>query len=63
MQYGYTLALGAAEITMIDLVNGYMHLSAQGKPAKIDPILEIKGRDGTLIYQKKVVMQPEVMKP
>ncbi|NCO97876.1 hypothetical protein GW864_01700 [bacterium] len=48
---------------MLDLANGYMHLSAQGKPAKIDPILEIKGRDGTLIYQKKVVMQKEIVKP
>ncbi|PJA48428.1 MAG: hypothetical protein CO170_02740 [candidate division SR1 bacterium CG_4_9_14_3_um_filter_40_9] len=63
VQYGYTIALGAAEITMLDLANGYMHLSAQGKPAKIDPILEIKGRDGTLIYQKKVVMQKEIVKP
>jgi membrane carboxypeptidase/penicillin-binding protein PbpC len=42
VEYGYTIALGAAEITMLDLANGYMHLSAQGKPAKIDPILEIR---------------------
>jgi len=48
---------------MLELVNGYMHLSAQGKPAKINPILEIKGRDGSIIYQKKVEMQKEVMKP
>lgn len=63
VQYWYTLALGAAEITMLELANGYMHLSAQGKPAKVDPILEIKGRDGTIVYQKKVVMQKEVVKP
>lgn len=63
IQYGYTIALWAAELTMLELVNWYMHLSAQGKPAAIEPILEIRGQDGSLVYQKKVVMQPEVIKP
>jgi hypothetical protein len=48
---------------MLDLANGYMHLSAQGKPAKINPILEIRSRDGSLVYQKNVEMQKQVVKP
>lgn len=61
-KYGYTLALGAAEVSMLDLANAYMHLSTT-TPGLINPILEIRARDGSLIYQKEVVKQPEVVKP
>jgi membrane peptidoglycan carboxypeptidase len=62
VEYGYTLALGAAEVTMLDLANAYAHLSTT-QPAVINPILEIRSRDGSLIYQKTPVQQPEVIKP
>lgn len=61
IQYGYTLALGAAEITMLEETNAYMHLSNPTGPAKIDPILEIRSRDGSLVYQKTVQKQPQVI--
>lgn len=53
-EYGYPLTLGAGEITMLELATAYSHLSAQGEPAEIDPILEVKARDGSLLYQKEV---------
>lgn len=62
IEYGYTLALWAAEITMMELANAYMHLSIS-KPAEINPILEIRSRDGSLIYQKEVEKQQEVIPP
>lgn len=60
IEYGYTLALGAGEVTMLELANAYMHLSTN-KPALINPILEIRSRDGSLIYQKEPQQQEEVI--
>ena len=63
IEYGYTLALGAAEVSMLELTNAYSHLSTD-TPAVINPILEIRARDGSLIYQRTwEVAQPEVIKP
>lgn len=60
VEYGYTLALGAAEVTMLDLANAYTHLSTN-QPSEINPILEIRSRDGSLIYQKEEKKQKEVI--
>ncbi|AHB40930.1 hypothetical protein P148_SR1C00001G0116 [candidate division SR1 bacterium RAAC1_SR1_1] len=60
VEYGYTLALGAAEVTMLDLANAYAHLSTN-QPAEINPILEIRSRDGSLIYQREDKKQEEVI--
>lgn len=60
-EYGYPLALGAGEVKMLELANAYMHLSALGKPAKIDPILEIRSNDGSILYQKKIEIQKQVI--
>jgi len=60
VEYWYTLALGAAEITMIDLANAYAHLSTN-QPSEINPILEIRSRDWSLIYQKEDKKQKEVI--
>jgi membrane carboxypeptidase/penicillin-binding protein len=57
------LALGAAEIPMIELANAYAHLSTD-TPGVINPILEITDRDGSIIYQKTgQTNQPEVINP
>lgn len=60
VEYWYTLALWAAEVTMLDLANAYEHLSTK-EPAEINPILEIRSRDGSLIYQKEEKKQKEVI--
>lgn len=58
--YWYTLALWAWEMPMIELANAYMHLSTP-TPGVINPILEIKSRDGSLIYQKDDKKQEQVI--
>lgn len=59
--YSYPLAIGAGEVPMIEMTNAYMHLSAMGKPAEINPILEIRASDGTLLYKKQVKTQKQVI--
>ncbi len=59
--YGYPLAIGSAEIPMLDLVTAYTHLSAGGKPAKINPILEITTSDGSILYKKEIALAQQVI--
>jgi penicillin-binding protein 1A len=59
--YWYPLAIGAAEMKMMDLTNAYMHLSAMWTPAKINPILEIRWPNNNLLYKKEVEMQEKVI--
>jgi penicillin-binding protein 1A len=59
--YWYPLAIGAWELKMLELANGYMHLSAMWRPAKINPILEIKWADGQIIYQKQPQQQAQII--
>ncbi|NOZ45012.1 MAG: hypothetical protein GXP45_07930 [bacterium] len=61
--YGYPMALGAGEIEMQELVQSYMHLSAKGKPAEINPILEITTKDGGIVYEKEVKKTKEIIPP
>ena len=63
VEYGYTLALGAAEVPMLQLANAYAHLSTD-TPGVINPILEVRSRDGSLLYEKTwSVSQTEVINP
>lgn len=50
--FGSSMAIGSAEMTPLDLAKAYSHLSAMWKPAKIDPILEIKKFDSTILYKR-----------
>lgn len=59
--YGYPLSIGAAEVTMMDLTNAYMHLSAMWSPAEINPIMEIRWPNNNLLYKKEVDRQSEVI--
>ena len=45
---------------MIELAAAYMHLS-NPTPGEINPILEIRTNDGSLIYEKEVKKQEEVI--
>ena len=63
IEYGYPLALGAAEITMLEFANAYAHLTTS-TPAVMDPILEVRSRDGSILYKKaENTLQKEVIKP
>jgi membrane peptidoglycan carboxypeptidase len=48
---------------MMQMVKGYTHLSAAGKPAVINPILEITNPKGDILYKKKVEKAKEVIPP
>lgn len=61
--YGYTLALGAAEVTMLDLATAYSNLTMWWKPAQINPILEIKSSNWSIVYKKTVQYRDQVIKP
>jgi len=45
---------------MLDMANAYMHLSVNA-PSKINPILEIRSRDGSLIYKKEDEKQKNII--
>jgi len=63
VEYWYPLALWAAEVTMLEFANAYTNLTTS-TPAIINPILEIRSRDGSLIYQKTGLnLKKEVIKP
>ena len=63
VEYWYPLALGAAEVTMLEFANAYSHLTTS-TPAVINPILEVRARDGSILYQKTWQnFQEEVIKP
>ena len=50
-------------MTMLEFANAYSHLTTS-TPAVIDPILEIRARDGSILYQKTGEnLQEEVIKP
>ena len=59
--YWPSMAIGSAEMQMLELANMYAHLSAQGKPGVIDPILEIRAKDGTIIYKRTTEQQTQVI--
>lgn len=61
ISYGYPLAIGAWEVQILELANAYMHLSAWGEPAVINPILEIRTSDGSIVYQKQSEKQRRVI--
>lgn len=53
MEYGYPLALGANEMTLLQLSQAYIQLSATGEVyAQINPILRITDGEGEVVYQK-----------
>jgi 1A family penicillin-binding protein len=61
--YGLSITLGAAEVTMLDMarVNGV--LANSGKAVPINPILQITDVKGNVLEEKKVVPNQQVLDP
>lgn len=59
--YGPPMSIGSAEMKMFELAIMYSHLSAEGKPGEIDPILEIRRPDGSLLYKKSDARPKQVI--
>ena len=53
MNYGYPLAIWAAEISLLEFASAYRYLTTE-TPADINPILEITAADGSVLYEKEV---------
>ena len=62
-EYGYSLALGAGEVSMLEMAQAYSVLSQLWEYAAINPILEIKDKNGNLIYEKKVEKKKTSLDP
>lgn len=62
IEYGYPLALGAGEVSMLELAEAYSHLST-ATPARINPILEIRTSNWELLYSKEVEKKENLIKP
>lgn len=60
-KYGYSMALGAGEVPMMELAQAYAHLSTLGKPAYMNPILKITGPNGEILYEKKPTFMPRIL--
>lgn len=52
--YWYPLSIWAVEVKPINFAQALINLSNIDQPVKINPILEIKWPDGSIIYEKKV---------
>lgn len=59
--YGYPLAIGAWELKLFELATAYSHLSAWWKPAKINPILEVRWPDWSILYSKTVEYEKQII--
>ncbi len=49
----YSLALGTSEVNLLELTSAYGTLAAEGKRTKPYGIVEIRGREGQLLYTAK----------
>ncbi len=59
--YWYPLAIGAANVRMLDMAQAYSYLSNYNNVVKINPILEIRWPDWSLIYKKTKKLLPKII--
>lgn len=52
--YGVSITLGAAEVSMLDLATVYGVVANEGKKVNLDPILRVVDSDGKVMYEKEV---------
>ncbi len=60
-QYGLSITLGGAEVTMLDMATVYGTLANQGYRVDINPILKITDNKGTLYEEKNAVLKTSVL--
>lgn len=58
--YGLSITLGAAEVTMTDLATAYGTIANSGSKVSLNPILQITDSDGKVLEQKEVKPEPVV---
>jgi len=62
IEYWYPLALGAWEVSMLQMAEAYSNLSREN-PAKLNPILEIKNNNWEILYKKEVEEKDNIIPP
>ncbi len=60
--YGPSMAIGSGEVRLLDLAGAYAAFANDGKFMKVNPILEVKDRDGNVL-EKFTDQGVQVMKP
>lgn len=58
--YGLSITLGAAEVTMTDLATAYGTIANNGSKVVLNPILQITDSEGKVLEQKEVKPEPIV---
>lgn len=62
--YGVSITLGAAEVSMLELSTVYSTIANDGERVDLNPILEVKDANGTVLEEKTVepvpVLSPQV---
>ena len=53
-EYGWPLALGAAEVPLYEMVQGYTTFARLGKAIDLLPVLKIEDRRGNILYEAPV---------
>jgi len=61
--YGYPLAIGAAEIPLIDMVTAYGVFANNGKLPELTPILKVVNSNGDILEEKKPKDFKQVLDP
>lgn len=62
-EYGYSLALGAGEVSVLEVAQAYATMSQLGKQVTLNPILEIKDKNGNILYQKEIEEKETSLSP
>jgi membrane peptidoglycan carboxypeptidase len=62
-EYWYSLSLWAGEVSMLEMAQSYSALSQLWTSADINPILELKDKNGNILYQKKIEKKDTWLKP
>ena len=60
INYGYPLAIGAAEVSLLEFASAYSYLTTE-TPAELNPILEITSSDGSVLYTKEVAEKEDLI--
>jgi len=59
-QYGLSITLGGAEVTMLDMATAYGTLANQGNRVDLNPILKITDYKGTILEEKHIEPKPVI---
>ncbi len=62
-QYGLSLTLGAAEVTMLDMATAYGTLANNGERVDLNPILQVTDDKGNVLEQKTTPFATQVLDP